>query len=138
MTPTAFNTVLWRIVRMHPDGYDEAFYSLLDGGRPIRFTRFASDRALYEQLRDVDAVARIAAFSKGFFRIDEREGVVRIADLRMGQEPTYVFTFAVARRGSPPQAIAPEQVSSRGDIDVDAGLRWLGRRMRGEDLDPPR
>ena len=138
VTPTAFNTVLWRIVRMHPDGYDEGFYSLLDGGRPIRFTRFASDRALYEQLREVDAVARIAAFSKGFFRIDERDGVVRIADLRMGQEPTYVFTFAVARRGSPPKAIAPEQVSSRGDIDVDAGLRWLGRRMRGEDVDPPR
>jgi len=138
VTPTAFNTVLWRIVRMHPEGYDEGFHSLLDGGRPIRFTRFASDRTLYEEVRHLDAVARITAFSKGFFRIDERGGLVRITDLRMGQEPTYVFSFAVARRSSPPQAITPVQVGGRPDIEVQAALRWLWRRMGGEDVDPPR
>jgi inner membrane protein len=138
VTPTAFNTVLWRIVRMHPDGYDEGFYSLLDGGRPIRFTRYASDHTLHEQVREVDAVARIAAFSKGFYRIDERDGLVRITDLRMGQEPTYVFSFAVARRASPPEPIVPVRAGGRGDIDVAAGLRWLWRRMGGEDVDPPR
>jgi inner membrane protein len=139
VTPTAFNTVLWRVVLMRADGYDEGFHSLLDDGRPIRYTRFARDPALYEQLRNVDAVARIAAFSHGFFRVDERDGVVRITDLRMGQEPGYVFSFAVARRGSPLQPLAPPvQVGGRDDIDVPAALRWLGRRMLGEDIDPPR
>ena len=139
VTPTAFNTVLWRVVLMRPDGYEEGFHSLLDDGRPIRYTAFPHDRALYEQVRGLDAVARIADFSRGFFRVDERDGVVRITDLRMGQEPAYVFSFAVARRGSAPQPmIPPQQVGGRGDIDIPAALRWLWRRMGGEDIDPPR
>ncbi len=138
VTPTAFNTVLWRVVLMRPDGYDEGFYSLLDGERPIRYATFPRDRALYEALREVDAVARIAAFSQGFFRVDERDGVVRITDLRMGQEPSYVFSFAVARRASPPEPIAPAQVGGRDDIDIGAALRWLWQRMWGADVDPPR
>ena len=139
VTPTAFNTVLWRVVLMRPDGYEEGFYSLLDGGRPVRYSAYAHDRALYEQVRGFDAVARIAEFSRGFFRVDERDGVVRITDLRMGQEPAYVFSFAVARRGSAPQPmIPPQQVGGRGDIDVPAALRWLWRRMGGADIDPPR
>jgi inner membrane protein len=138
VTPTAFNTVLWRVVLMRPDGYDEGFYSLLDGERPIRYATFARDRALYEALREVDAVARIAAFSQGFFRVDARDGVVRITDLRMGQEPSYVFSFAVARIASPPEPIAPKQVGGRDDIDIGAALRWLWQRLWGADIDPPR
>jgi inner membrane protein len=139
VTPTAFNTVLWRVVLMRPDGYDEGFYSLLDAGRAIRYTAYPRDRALYEQLRGLDAVARIADFSRGFFRVDERDGVVRITDLRMGQEPAYVFSFAVARRGSALQPVTPPlQVGGREDIDVPAALRWLWRRLLGEDIDPPR
>ena len=139
VTPTAFNTVLWRVVLMRPDGYDEGFYSLLDAGRAIRYTAYPRDRALYEQLRGLDAVARIADFSRGFFRVDERDGVVRITDLRMGQEPAYVFSFAVARRGSALQPVTPPlQVGGRDDIDVPAALRWLWRRLLGEDIDPPR
>lgn len=138
VTPTAFNTVLWRVVLMRPDGYDEGYYSLLDGKRPIRYATFARDRALYESLREVDAVARIAAFSQGFFRVDERDGVVRITDLRMGQEPSYVFSFAVARHASPLEPIAPVQVGGRDDIDIGAALRWLWQRMWGADVDPPR
>jgi len=139
VTPTAFNTVLWRVVLMRPDGYEEGFHSLLDDGRPIRYTAYAHDRALYEQVRGIDAVARIAEFSRGFFRVDERDGVVRITDLRMGQEPAYVFSFAVARRGSAPQPLDPPlAVGGRDDIDIPAALRWLWRRMGGEDIDPPR
>jgi inner membrane protein len=119
VTPTAFNTVLWRVVLMRPDGYDEGFYSLLDGGRTIRYATFARDHALYEALREVDAVTRIAAFSQGFFRVDERDGLVRITDLRMGQEPSYVFSFEVARRASPPEPIAPAQVGGMWGADVD-------------------
>jgi hypothetical protein len=34
--------------------------------------------------------------------------------------------------------IPPQQVGGRGDIDIPAALRWLWRRMGGEDIDPPR
>ena len=139
VTPTAFNTVLWRVLVMRPDGYEEGFRSLLDGDRPLRLVAFPRDRALYEELRGLDAVARIAAFSRGFFRVDDRDGTVRITDLRMGQEPGYVFSFAVARRASAPQPIVPPRsVGGRGDIDMRAALRWLWLRAAGADIDPPR
>jgi inner membrane protein len=139
VTPTPFNTVLWRVLVMRPDGYEEGFYSLLDQGRPIRTARFERDPALYEQLRGLDAVDRIAAFSHGFFRVHEREGSVRITDLRMGQEPSYVFSFEVATRASPlTPLVPPRQMQGRQDINVAASLRWMWRRMLGEDIDPPR
>jgi inner membrane protein len=138
VTPTAFNTVLWRVLVMRPDGYEEGFRSLLDEDRPIRFTRHALDGDLYRSVRDIDAVTRIAQFSRGFFRVDERGGTVRITDLRMGQEPSYVFSFAVARRASAPQPlIPPVAAGGRGDIDIAAALDWLWRRAGGADIDPP-
>lgn len=137
VTPAPFSTALWRVLLMHPDGYSEGFRSIFDGDRPIRFDWFPSDRALYREVGEIDAVRRIASFSHGFFRVDERDGRVRITDLRMGQEPAYVFAFEVARRASPPQPILPLQVGGR-PADLKASLDWLWRRMRGEDLVPPR
>jgi inner membrane protein len=47
VTPAPFNTLLWRIVAMRPDGnYDEGFRSVLDGDQPIRWERFDAPRAL--------------------------------------------------------------------------------------------
>jgi inner membrane protein len=138
VTPTAFNTVLWRVLAMDVDGrgYHEAFYSLADRGRLPRFDRFERDAALHATLADEWAVARMSWFSHGFYRMREVDGRALIADLRMGQEPGYVFEFAVAARGSPWQAIRPVAVGSRGD--ARAGLAWLWRRLQGEDLPPPR
>jgi inner membrane protein len=139
VTPTPFNTVLWRIVLMRADGHEEGFHSLRDRGRPIRFTLYPAQRGLYEEVRALEAVASIAAFSRGFFRVEERAGTLRITDLRMGQEPDYVFSFAVARRGSSPQPVQPPvAVGGRDDIDVPAALNWLWLRAIGHDLDPPR
>ena len=62
---------------------------------------------------------------------------MRIADLRMGQEPYYFFDFTVARRQSPTLGpIEPQRVGGRPDIE--RGLRWLWRRALGEALPPPR
>ncbi|MFP5460243.1 MAG: metal-dependent hydrolase [Gammaproteobacteria bacterium] len=139
VTPAPFNTLLWRVVVMREDSYDEGFVSLLDRGRPIRFDTFPRDAALHGQLRALAPVARIAWFSRGFFSVDERDGVVRITDLRMGQEPFYVFSFAVARRASEPVPIAPPRsAGGRSGLDPWAYLCWIARRSLGEDLAPPR
>jgi len=80
----------------------------------------------------------VAWFSRGFYRLDEQDGELRIADLRMGQEPAYLFTFVVARRT--PQGgiepVTPRQVGLRPD--VERALPWLMRRITGEPLPPPR
>jgi len=79
----------------------------------------------------------MAAFSKGFFKLQDDGGRLLLSDLRMGQEPAYLFTFAVAERRSAPIALdKPEQVGRRPDIE--RGLPWLWRRMWGEPLPPPR
>jgi len=138
VTPTPFNTALWRVVVMRPDRYEEGFYALADQGRPVRFRAYARDAELFKQVQAMEAVGHIAAFSRGFFRVDERDGAVRITDLRMGQEPSYVFSFEVARRGSALQPLQPTRsVGGRDDVDVAAGLRWLWARAGGQDLDPP-
>jgi inner membrane protein len=137
VTPTAFNTVLWRIVAVDGDRYLEGFYSLLDGARPVAFDAFDRGTGLHAALADDAAVQRLAWFSHGFFRLAERDGVVRMADLRMGQEPFYVFDFELARRQSPTLApVEPRRVGGRPDLA--RGLPWLGRRLLGADVPPPR
>lgn len=137
VTPAAFQSLLWRIVAVEGDRYHEGFYSLLDADRRIVFDAFPRGAALFDTLRTHPPVARIAWFSRGFFAMSERDDQVRIADLRMGQEPTYTFTFAVAEQSNPRvEPVTPRQVGQRPDIPLT--LDWLWRRALGEPLAPPR
>jgi len=137
VTPAPFNTLLWRVVAMSGDSYHEGFHSLLDESPRIAFDRFPRGNALLAETRDIDAVQRITAFSQGFYRLSEAGGKVLISDLRMGQEPFYTFTFAVAERRSAAMPLnVPEQIVERPDMG--RVLPWLGRRMLGEPLAPPR
>ncbi len=127
VTPTAFNTVLWRVVAITPDGYAEGFHSLLDPGTTVSFQTFPRGRELASELQGIWGVSRMAWFTRGFYALDEREGRAVVTDLRMGQEPSYVFAFAVAQRGSAFQAIPPEAAGDRGQ----AGklLAWTWKRI---------
>ncbi len=137
VSPTAFNSLLWRVVAVAGDHYHEGFYSLLDAEPRLAFDRFDRGSALAAELQGVDAVQRIAAFSKGFYKLRQDGDRLLVSDLRMGQEPAYLFTFDVARRHSPAVALAtPVQVGLRPDLA--RGLPWLWRRMWGEPLPPPR
>jgi inner membrane protein len=138
VTPSPFNTVLWRVVAVRPDGsYDEGFYSFFDDGRPLRLQRFEGAPQLRDGLREVDAVRRLAAFTHGFYKLHARDGHAWISDLRMGQEPNYSFSFRVARHeGGRWHALRPQNMGSRGD--ARAGLAWVWQRMWGADPPPPR
>ena len=137
VTPTAFNTVLWRVVAVSGEHFHEGFHSLLDStAGHMHFDRFDRGTALAADLQAVDGVQRITAFSKGFYKLEQRGDRVLISDLRMGQEPIYVFTFAVAQRRGAQPLTPPEQVGAR--IDIQRGAPWLWRRALGEPLPPPR
>ena len=138
VTPTAFNTIVWRVLAVSGDHYYEAFHGLRDpaGTAPV-FDRFDSGAAWLRELEGVDGVRRIAAFSRGFYRLQVEGDVARITDLRMGQDPGYTFSFEVARRAGPWSAVqGSPNVGERGN--VGAMLAWLWRRMQGEVLPPPR
>lgn len=136
VTPTAFNTVLWRVLAMTPTGYVEGFHSFLDPGTDLRFQHHRSEEGLLEPLQGIWGFERMAWFTRGYFALSELEGRAVITDLRMGQEPFYVFAFTVAQRGSAFREIPPERVGGRGDFA--ATLAWTWRRMLGRDVPPPR
>lgn len=101
LTPTPFNTLLWRVVIIADDAYLEGFDSLLIDEPTIRFTSYAAGTKLMEEARNIWAVERLRWFSQGFVkaRVDNEKLV--ISDLRMGQEPFYVFSHVVAARSNP-------------------------------------
>lgn len=137
VTPTAFNSLLWRVVAVDGEHYHEGFYSLFDAQPHVDFDRFPRGAALANELSGIPHVQRLSAFTKGFYKLREEAGRVFITDLRMGQEPRYIFDFAVAQRHSALRALEPpEQLGARPDLA--RGLPWLWRRMWGEELPPPR
>jgi inner membrane protein len=80
VTPTPFNTLLWRVVVMDDGGYHEGYYSLFDAAPQVRLTRHASDTRLLVPLRDDWAVRRLAWFAKGFYGVGEAAADARIAE----------------------------------------------------------
>jgi inner membrane protein len=137
VTPTAFNSVAWRVVVMQREHYLEGFYSLLDEERTIAFERFDRGAALEPEVGAIDGFVRIAAFSRGFYALRQDGPLLLVTDLRMGQEPAYTFRFAIAERASRAKALdVPQQLGSRPDLG--RALPWLWRRIGGQALPPPR
>ena len=101
LTPTPFNTVLWRIVVLTDTGYLEGFGSVVPGAPPIAFRAYASDMDALAAADDVWAVRRLRWFARDFVRAEVEDGRLLLSDLRMGQEPYYVFTHLVAEQGNP-------------------------------------
>jgi inner membrane protein len=122
VTPTPFNTILWRIVVQTENGYLEGFDSLLLDEPTIEFTAYPSAREAMAEAATLWAVDRLRWFSHDFVKAEVRDGRLLLSDLRMGQEPFYVFTHVVARRGNPhweeiPSELLPANVDRQALID---------------------
>jgi inner membrane protein len=134
--PTPFNTVRWRVVAMTPQGFMEGECSAGACGEQLSFRTYRSDPALLAAARELPAGARLLWFNHHFAKVEERDGELVLTDLRMGDEPDYVFRFAIARRdGAHWREIAPEDVNRRNTRQV---LRTLWRRLWASDEMPPR
>jgi inner membrane protein len=134
VTPAPFNTVLWRLVATTPTQYHEGYYSLLDDQAEVRWTAYPRGGDLIEQHGQAEPVARIAAFSHGFFSLHNGGNRLLLTDLRMGLEPTYTFRFDI---GSPSTVggVPVTQLSMRPDLG--RALPWLWQRLLGHDVSPP-
>jgi len=137
VTPAPLQTLLWRVVVVSGDRYLEGFHSLLDETSTVQFDRFDRGLALAEPLRGHPPLVAIERFSQGFYKLTREGDTVVVHDLRMGQEPAYVFAFGVGRGSARIAPLSPPTaVGGRGD--AGAALRWLWSRMWGEPLPPPR
>ncbi|MEZ3498157.1 metal-dependent hydrolase [Pantoea sp. KPR_PJ] len=126
ITPTAFNTLVWRTVIIDGDRYGEAYWSLLSPTRPLTVSWHARHSELFAQLKGNWYAERVAWFSHGFYAMREQAGETTIADLRMGEEENYTFTFGLGTPQSP--ATHPERLPS-----TRPSLRYVFRAL-GERL----
>lgn len=121
--PMPFNTLLWRVVVMTPDGFLEGERSLVADAGPMAFRAYPSDVDALAAVSGFPAVRRLRWFNHGFMKAEVRDGRLVLSDLRMGAEPDYSFRFAVAERsGGGWRAITPEQ----------AAWPWQARRRLGQ------
>ena len=136
VTPAPFNTVLWRVVAMDGERFHEGFYSFMDGDRAVRFVAHSRGGALVAENAQHPQLQRLGRFTDGFFKIQSDNGLLVVTDLRMGQEPAYVFTFDIGPPLAAGQTHEPAKQQARR-MDVGAGLKWLGQRIMGRDVPPP-
>jgi inner membrane protein len=136
VTPAPLSTLVWRVVALDGERFHEGFYALMDGGRTIRFVAHERGGSLATQNAEHPQLQRLARFTDGFFKVQGNSDKLVVTDLRMGQEPDYVFSFDI---GPPLQAGQTHPVASQISrrMDVGGGLNWLGQRMLGHDVPPP-
>jgi inner membrane protein len=112
IVPTPFNTLIWRVVVQTELGYLEGFDSLLTDEERLDFTVHTFDRGLLDEADDVWAVARLRWFARDFVKATIEDDRLLVTDLRMGQEPFYIFTHVVAVRGNPHWDAMPTELIS--------------------------
>ena len=97
-----FTTLIWRIVAVDDKNYYNGYYSLLDPeDAPLPLVAHSRRMELARGIGSEWAVQRLQWFTDGFYTLKLSGGDVQMADLRMGFEPNYVFTFKVGEISNP-------------------------------------
>jgi inner membrane protein len=129
-----FNTLLWRVVVMTPEGFLEGERSLVADDGPMQWRAYPSDVVAWNAVRDVPAAQRLAWFNRGFMKAERRDGEVVLTDLRMGAEPDYTFRFAVARWDGSGEAVAITPIQKEWPWQASRRLTQLWGRIWSEPM----
>jgi inner membrane protein len=125
LTPTPFNTLLWRVVILTGDGHLEGLDSVVIDEGPMQLSFFPSDTRSLEAASDIWAVDRLRWFTRDFLEVSVRDGRLVLADIRMGQAPVYLFSFVVAELDNPHWREIPGEAAPRSDFSLeDFGGIW--------------
>jgi inner membrane protein len=95
--PAPLTTLRWRVVAMEAGGFVEGSHRIGDA-TSMKFAFHPSDTAALQAASGIPAVRRLTWFNHGFEKAEVRDGTLVLSDLRMGQEPDYSFSYAVAKR----------------------------------------
>lgn len=128
--PTPFNVLYWRTIIIDDDRYLNLYTSVL--GKSVSVYRHPRHPELEGCLSATPAFRDLAAFTKGFYRMEESGGKIIFSDLRMGLTPQYVFRFQLGevRNGAPhPNEIPLREPTVR---DAPGDLQWLWSGILGE------
>ncbi|MEO9900155.1 metal-dependent hydrolase [Nisaea sp.] len=135
-TPMPFNTLFWRTIAIDGSRYYNVYQPLFaetDAAQIHVHPRLAETGPCLDM---VPSGAAVAAFSKGYYRTFIDESGFRIADLRMGVTPSFVFDFRVASaEGDTWKTIMPERVRNARSAAGDIG--WLLNGISGGSMIRP-
>jgi inner membrane protein len=131
-TPAPLNILLWRIVVVDGDSYQEGYSSLLDPPGALRLRRYES-AAPPLWLAAHEDFQRLSWFTHGFYGLKALpEGAYEVTDLRMGAEPDYIFRFRFDPPAGPGRP-APRPSAIPGSAPRSEALGPLLRRIRDPD-----
>ncbi|TEW53886.1 metal-dependent hydrolase [Psychromonas sp. RZ22] len=96
LSPTPFNTFIWRIISYQDDLYYETFTNVLDQ-QPLKWKKLTTGRTL---LNDFDSkeLQRLEWFSGGLLSFEEKNKHLIATDLRIGLSSYYPFSFSIAKQ----------------------------------------
>jgi inner membrane protein len=95
ITPSPFNTLLWRVVVVEGDQYFEGLASLLDSDNQIDFIQRSRGEWPFEQ--KPNTLEGLEAFSHGFLGYRQDQGRLIVSDLRLGMADSLAFEFVFAK-----------------------------------------
>jgi inner membrane protein len=128
---TPFNILLWKVIGLRENSYDNLYLSLLDDGGPAEVYSHERHPELASCLKETDAFKKLDWFSRGYYRTELVGDDVVMSDLRMGLTPGYAFRFVVGERRE--GAILPSGPERLVDtVRVEEGdWTWLKTRLQG-------
>ncbi|MEZ9131070.1 hydrolase [Vibrio breoganii] len=130
ITPTPFNTVLWRVVVMDGDYYWEGLASILDQDTKIDFVgRPLGTWPLEEK---PETLKGLKAFSHNYLNYREEKDSLIVSDLRLGIGNNLSFEFVYAKRDDAGNWVlveAPQRFPSQRGFEH---LITLWERMKGD------
>lgn len=95
VTPTPFNSLLWRVIVLDGEYYYEALTGWLDS-TPPQLQRLPLGTELRPALADAPMHQRLDWFSGGMLRYDQIDGRLIVTDLRLGMTGYHPFRFDFA------------------------------------------
>lgn len=128
-----FNIVLWRALVINDDSYYQGFRSVFDQDNNFNFSQYERHSKLKPLIVSLPAFQRIDWFTHGFYALEQRENMIVAKDLRMGIEPSYLFTFAMAQQShQQTSAITPQRVE--GERAQLSKMKFIWQRIWNSDV----
>ena len=135
VTPSAFNTILWRVVAISGEHYYESWVSLLEHEPKPLWSQMERGTDLLSASQGLEPIKRLTEFSDGFVSIRREEDALFIQDLRMGQEPSYVFQFRIDPSEQADQAYRVSRAPGNRP-PIREGVQWIYERATLQTLLP--
>ena len=95
VSPTAFNTIAWRVLVPQGDRVLESYWNVLQADAPMDMTVIDKGLIWQPQIQGFDSFQKLQWFSHGYYQVSKQDEQIRVSDLRMGGSGQYIFTFVI-------------------------------------------